>query len=124
MATILTDKQIRDMLEGKKSGIRIEKYDPKSKCVQPASYDFRLGKKAIIPNHTFFEKDGTKQIESREVNVEEEGEIKIQSGGYALVTTYECVELSSQYAGRIGLTSSFTRKGLILLAGPQIDLRF
>lgn len=122
MATILTDKQLRKIIEEKKGGITIEGYS--SECVQPASYDFRLGKTAITPTHTFFEKDKSRDIESRMVNVEEEGKIEIQSGGYALVTTYEWVELSTKYVGRIGLTSTFTRQGLILLAGPQIDPGF
>ena len=52
------------------------------------------------------------------------GEVTINSGDFALLTTFEKIKLSNIIAGSIGLRSYYARKGLILLAGPQIDPGF
>ena len=49
---------------------------------------------------------------------------KLAAGGFALVVTRERVKLSQQFAGHIGLRSYFARKGLLLLAGLQVDPGF
>jgi deoxycytidine triphosphate deaminase len=48
----------------------------------------------------------------------------IPPGEMVLVITREELKLGLKIIGHIGLRSSFTRKGLVLLAGPQIDPGF
>lgn len=81
-------------------------------CLQPASYDMRLGAKALATHR------------QEEVNVEKEGSIIIKAGDFALLSTHEKVRLPRTIAGHIGVRSYFTRKGLVLLAGLQIDPGF
>jgi dUTPase len=50
--------------------------------------------------------------------------LRIPAGAFALVVTKERVKLSADYAGHLGLRSDFARKGLLLLAGLQIDPGF
>jgi dUTPase len=59
-----------------------------------------------------------------EIDVAREGSLRIPAGALALVVTKERVKLSAEYAGHLGLRSSFARKGLLLLAGLQIDPGF
>ena len=82
------------------------------KSLQPASYDMRVGDEAFSSH------------EKRPINIKSTGSLTIQPGDFILVRTYESVKLSPQIAGRIGLRSFHARKGLALLAGPQIDPGF
>ena len=52
------------------------------------------------------------------------GLLTIPAGDFALVKTFEWVRLSPQAAGHIGLRSHYAKRGLDLLAGPQIDPGF
>ena len=92
----------------KKKEIVIENFS--KECLEPASYDMRMGKEAV--------KKGGK------INVEEKGAVILEPGDMAVLGTYECVTLSKRYVGHIGVRSHYTRKGLVLLAGPQIDPGF
>lgn len=78
-------------------------------CLQPASYDLRVGRK-LLASHS-----------DREIDLAERGSAKIHAGEFALLTTLERLELSPRIAGHIGIRSYYTRKGLILLAGSQVD---
>lgn len=55
------------------------------------------------------------------VDIAEAGYLLIQPGDFAVVTVFERLKLGPQYAGRLGLRSKYTRKGLIATVGPQID---
>lgn len=104
---LLSDGEIKEML-GKE--IVIEGFDEES--LQPSSYDMRIGKRALV-SHA-----------ETEIDVEKNRSVAIRPGEFALLTTYEKVKLASNVAGHIGVKSYYTRKGLVLLAGLQIDPGF
>lgn len=104
---LLTDGEIKDLL-GK--NIIIEGFD--EEFLQPSSYDMRIGKRALV-SHA-----------EAEIDVEKSGSVPIKPGEFALLTTYEKVKLASNITGHIGVKSYYTRKGLVLLAGLQIDPGF
>jgi len=80
--------------------------------LQPASYDARLGQEAITSSHR------------EKINPANKGLFTIPAGDFALVTTHERFEMSNEIAGHIGLRSHYSKKGLSLLSGPQIDPGF
>jgi len=82
------------------------------KSLQPASYDMRVGEEAFSSH------------EKKLINVKSTGFITIRPGDFILIRTHESVKLSPNIAGRIGLRSFHAKKGLVLLAGPQIDPGF
>lgn len=86
--------------------------DFSKECLQPASYDMRVGKAAFSSTL------------KRRIDVEKKGSVAIAPGDLILVSTYERVGTSSKVAGHIGLRSSHTRLGLVSLNGPQIDPGF
>jgi dCTP deaminase len=81
-------------------------------CLEPASYNFRLGNEGITSSRR--EKEDPSH----------RGLFTIQAGDFALVKTFERVKLSARVAGHIGLRSHYAKKGLGILAGPQIDPGF
>lgn len=105
---LLTNGEIKEAIE--KGELAIENFS--DECLEPASYDMRLGNKALVSG-----KDA-------EINVERTGSITIDAAEFALFSTYENVKLSNVIAGHIGLRSYFARKGLVILAGIQIDPGF
>jgi len=105
---LMTDAMIRGALETEE--LKIHNFD--SKCLQPASYDMRLGEEAITSSHR------------EKLNPAQKGLLIIPAGDFALVTTHERVELSAKVAGHIGLRSHYSKRGLIVLSGPQIDPGF
>ena len=88
----------------------IDNYD--ERCLQPASYDMRLGEEAMTSSRR------------ERINPAEKGLLTISPGDFALVTTHERISLSTKIAGHIGLRSFYAKKGLIILSGPQIDPGF
>ncbi len=106
--TIMTDGEIKQsQYEGK---LVIGDFSEES--LQPASYDARLGKTALISR------------EDAEVDVEERKSLTIPPNEFALLTTYETFKLPNDIAGHIGIRSYYARRGLVLLAGIQIDPTF
>ena len=57
----------------------------------------------------------------KEINIEKEESITIPGGAFALVSTLERIRLEGNYAGHIGMRTYYTRKGLVILSGLQID---
>ncbi len=104
---ILTDKEIKAKI---KQGDLV--IDPPPKEIQPASIDLTVGEEAFIATA-----DDITRVDQKRLLV-------IPAGELALMITREKVKLSQKIVGRIGLRSHYTRKGLILLAGPQIDPGF
>ncbi len=82
------------------------------KCLEPASYDIRLGTEGITSSN--------KKI----VNIEELGYLAIEPGEFAVFTSLEFFEMPNDIVGNIGMKSKYARKGLILLVGLQIDPGF
>lgn len=81
--------------------------------IQPATVDSPLGGKIF------------KTVPEPTVKVLSKGEfLNIEPSEFVEVLTYEYLELSNQISGRFGLKSEFTRKGLMLFSGPQIDPTF
>jgi dCTP deaminase len=118
----MTDTEIREAIAA--GEIDIDPLDEDS--LQPASYDLRLGDRALLTKSLDVEKIRG-EVEDRatpEIDVEQEGSLSIPAGGFGLVVTKERVQLSSQHAGHLGLRSYFARKGLLLLAGLQVDPGF
>ena len=123
---LLSDTEIKQAIERKE--IKINPFD-ESECLQPASYDIRVGDRAIITKSLSLEeleklKSKVGEGTVKELHVDEEGSISIPPSGFGLVTTLEKIELSPSYAGHIGMRSYYTRKGLVLLSGLQIDPGF
>lgn len=102
---LMGDQEIREAMDD--GDLVIENFSEES--LQPASYDLRVGSK-VLASHS-----------DREVDISEQGSMPIKAGEFALLNTFEKVEFSPVIAGHIGIRSYYTRKGLILLAGSQID---
>ena len=105
---LMSDKALRKAL--KTGGLKIENFD--ERCLQPASYDMRLGEDAITSSRR------------EKFNPADKGLLTIPPGDFALVTTHEKVSLTPKMAGHIGLRSLYSKKGLVMLSGPQIDPGF
>ena len=105
---MLTDLEIREAMQTDE--LDIQPLDEKS--LQPASYDFRIGKEAFVSG-------GFAKIDLSAV-----GLLTIDPGEFAVICTFERVHCGPQFAGQIGLDSDYARQGLVLLSGPQIDPGF
>jgi len=119
----MTDTEIREAIDAGD----IELAPIGETCIQPASYDLRLGDKAIVTKTQDIEELRERLKDNQgaaEINVSKEGSISVPAGAFALVVTRERIRLSAQYAGHLGLRSYFARKGLLLLAGLQVDPGF
>ena len=105
--TVMSDVALRSALES--GGIVIE---PAPEDIKPASIDFRLGPEAFLAT------------DDEIINLEAKLLLVIPPGGMVIVSVLEQIVMGARYAGHIGLRSVHARKGLALLAGPQIDPGF
>ena len=105
---LLTDSEIKEIMQSK--DLEINPFE--ERMLQPASYDMRVGKKLLISG------------QEQEIDLEKRGSSTIKAGQFALITTYENVKLSSTVVAHIGLKSYYVRKGVVILAGLQIDPGF
>lgn len=105
---LLTDTQIEEVIAS--GDLVIEGFT--EDYLQGASYDLRVGSEALMSG------------EDRPVDLSREGTFTIKPGQFAIVNTYERIAASPIIAGRIGVKSTYTRKGLVFLAGLQIDPGF
>lgn len=119
---IITNGEIKEAR--RKKDIVLEPFSDES--LQPASYDMRLGESAIISKTVSLEelRQEVEKKEITEIDVKKEKTIVIPPGAFTLLTTLEKIKLSKKYAGHIGMRSYYTRKGLVLLSGIQIDPGF
>jgi dCTP deaminase len=83
-------------------------------CVQPASYDLRIGEMIYAPA----------QPDKPYNMAANGGAYRLPPYGAAVLTTFEDLRLPVNMLGRIGLKSGFARKGLLASTGPQIDPGF
>ena len=102
---LMSDVTIRKAMKEKK--LLIDPFIDAS--LQPASYDLRVGKRALISG-----------VEN-EIDLEDKRSFTLKAGNFALITSLEKLKLSNDIVGHIGMKSYYIRKGLILLAGLQID---
>ncbi len=105
---ILSDKQIQEARESRD----LEIIDFKESCLQGASYDLRIGSEIL--------KSGDEHV----TDLKKTGSFTIPHGDFAILTTLERIKCSNSIAGRIGVKSYYTRKGLVFLSGLQIDPGF
>lgn len=105
---LMTDEMIRSAIQG--GMLQIDNFSDSH--LQPASYDARLGEEAITSS------------QREKINPAKKGLLTIPAGDFALVTTHERFEMPADIAGHIGLRSHYSKKGLALLSGPQIDPGF
>jgi dCTP deaminase len=107
--SLMGDAALREAVT--KGGIALEPA-PQQDSMKAASIDLRLGPEAFL---------GTSDAI---LSMDEKRLLTIPPGELALVTTLEKLRIGNRYAAQIGLRSAFARKGLALLAGPQIDPGF
>lgn len=101
-----------DLMEAVANGdIEIDPPPPDS-AIEPASIDLALGREAF------------RAVDDQKTLIDEGEILHLPAGGFAIVLTKESLELGPDVAGAIGLRSKFTREGIDLLAGPQIDPGF
>lgn len=105
---ILVDEEIKEAVNNNKIGIS----DFSDDCLQPASYDMRVGE------------EGFTLSAGTVINIQIDGELEIQPGDFALVMMHEKLRISADMLGRFGLRSMYARMGLLATAGPQVDPGF
>lgn len=106
---ILVDEEIKEAVNNGE----IEEFTNFSEeCLQPASYDLRVGEEGFTTSAGIV------------INIKNEGELKIQPGDFALVMTHEKLKLRTNMLGRFGLRSAYARRGLLATVGPQVDPGF
>lgn len=105
---LMTDGELKDAMAAGK--LRIENFS--EKCLEPASYDMRVGSRLLVSS------------DETEIDLSKKGSAIIKPGVFALVTTHESIKLSDDIAGHIGVKSYYTRKGIVMLTGLQIDPGF
>jgi deoxycytidine triphosphate deaminase len=105
---LMTDSKIEEAMT---SGDLVIK-DFSSDFLEAASYDMRVGNRLLISNS------------ETEIDMSRRGSATLAPGVFALVTTYESLKLSDRIAGHIGVKSYYTRKGIVMLTGLQIDPGF
>lgn len=83
-------------------------------CIQPATYDMRLGERALRWNG----------IEKETINVKEKGSILLPPNSVTFVTTVETFNLPNDIVARFNLKSKLVHRGLLLGTGPIVDPGF
>ena len=107
---LMTDSEIKAAIDS--GQIEIKPFDPEK--LQGASYDFAIGGESLVS------RDDQKILLAPKSSTN----LNLNAGDFALVLTKEYVKLPLDIAGVIGMRSALARKGLILLAGMQIDPGF
>jgi dCTP deaminase len=107
---ILVDRLITERVQS--GDLTIVNFDPA--CVQPASYDLRIGAHVHAPS----------QPEKAFDLASNGGAYRLPPYGVAVVETFEDLRLPVDMIGRIGLKSSYARTGIFASVGPQIDPGF
>lgn len=105
---ILVDEEIEKAVSTGQIGLS----DFSKECLQPASYDLRVGEEGFLLSA------------GRVIDIQTEGPLEIQPGDFALIMTHEKLRLPTNMVGRFGLRSFYARKGLLATAGPQVDPGF
>ena len=107
---ILSDNEIRALVEDKESGLIVQPFDPDR--LQGASYDLRVGKRLLISGH------------DQESILSDVGSVALMPGDFAVTVSNEYFEIPQNMVINIGPKTYLTNKGIILQAGMQIDPGF
>ena len=105
---LMTDSEIKAAMDD--GDLVVEHFHEPS--LQGSSYDARVGERALL--------GGT----DAEINVSDKGSVTIRPGDFVLIITREKFRLSPTIAGHLGIRSYYSRKGLVVLAGLQVDPGF
>lgn len=105
---LMTDGEIKEALAS--GELIIEQYDEKQ--LGPCSYDGRAGRQVLV--------SGIDNL----IDLSVENSVTLRPGDFALIMTHESFRLPLNMAANIGMKSSLARRGIILLAGMQIDPNF
>jgi len=109
---ILVDHQIREAVRSGK--LRIDKFS--DDCVQPASYDLRVGHLVYSPSSDRLDKP---------IDISANGGAhRLPPYGTAVLITFETLGLPDSMVGLFGLKSGFSRRGLHASTAPQVDPGF
>jgi dCTP deaminase len=102
-----------EILEEVRSGaLLIDPFD--QKYLEPASYDMRVGKDAATVT-----KDGDPMVD-----LEKAGFLLVAPYAPAVIYAMEHLRLPLDIAGRFGLKSNLSRRGVYASVGPQVDPGF
>lgn len=107
---LMRDTEIRAAIKAER--VSITPFRPER--LQGASYDLAVGGEALVSNRDDKLILGPDRVPSLHLN----------AGDFALVLTRESIKLPLDVSCVIGMRSSLARRGLILLAGLQIDPGF
>lgn len=107
---LMRDTEIQEAVNSGQIGIT--PFEPGK--LQGASYDLSLGGEALV-SHS----DEKIVLEPKSSTL-----LHLEPGAFALVLTKELLKFPMNVAGVIGMRSALARKGLMLLAGMQIDPGF
>ena len=102
--TVLLAEDITTMAQNRR--LIVDGFDPGS--LQTTSYDFRIGKKAVVGG------------QGNELDLEN-GRLVIEPGSYAGIISLEKIKLPNNVFAQIGSKRKFSYDGLILLTGSIID---
>ena len=105
---LMSDKEILNEIQSK--DIIIKPFNQLN--LQGASYDLLVGKESLVSNN------------DNKILLSENQSLHLEAGDFALVMSYEYFKMPLNIACSIGMKSTLARKGLILLAGMQIDPGF
>lgn len=111
---ILSGDAIRRLVQAER--LRIEPFH--EDAIQPASYDLRLGKRALISPK------GDERGRAVDLDKEKDQTVAILPGQYVAILTEEKLGLPNDICARFGLKSSFARRGLMAWGGIQVDPGF
>lgn len=93
-----------------KGALFIEDFD--EEFLEPASYDLRIGNTGATSSSKCL------------INIEEKGWLELEPGEFGVLLMHEELKFDLWHVGRIGLKSSFAKKGIVASTGPQIDPGF
>lgn len=110
--SVLSAETMERLIESKE--LVIEPFD--KQCLQPASIDLRVGGRVM--------KSPILNDRGKVMDLAKEKKATILPGQFAAVLTLERLSLPLSICGRMGLRSSYARKGLISFHGTQVDPGF
>lgn len=110
--SVISGEEIERLVES--GELVIEPLD--KECLQPASIDLKVGGRLM--KGPFLKEKG------KVLDLAAEGKTEILPGQFAAVITLERLSLPLNICGRMGLRSSYARRGLISFHGTQVDPGF